>query len=276
MSTRGTTTSPLPRGGRAVMERRKLPTASLDYFPTPPWATRALLEHVIPDIFDGRSGASADAAGQPKAPLTCWEPAAGEGHMAAVLGERFGEVWRSDVHDYGGLHAVGSFVGQGADVVPEARFQRDAACPMPRPDWIITNPPFNLAEAFALRAIDAAARGVALLVRTNWLESAGRFNDIFRPHPPSLIALYVERVPMVAGRWDPDASTATSYAWVIWDRAHGAAATRFTWIPPGCRDRLTRPDDRRRFAPETLPPSMFDAASGPAPERPTEHDEVQP
>lgn len=255
MSARGTTASPLPRGGRAVMERRKLPTDSLDYFPTPPWATRALLEHVIHDIFVGASGADMApapvGAGQPKAPLTCWEPACGGGHMVNVLTERFRTVYASDVHDYGGRQWVGSFVGHGPDVIHE-RFSDPI-------DWIITNPPFNLAVEFAERALGVATAGVALLVRMSWLEGGDRYRRLFERTPPAVVAPFVERVPMVAGRWDPDASTATAYAWFVWKRLEGplATETRLVWIPPGCRERLTRSDDRRRFAPETMPPGFL-------------------
>jgi hypothetical protein len=64
---------------------------------------------------------------------------------------------------------VGSFVGCGPDVatVPSV------------PDWIITNPPFNLACEFALRAISIAHAGVALLVRSAWSEGGDRYRDLF-------------------------------------------------------------------------------------------------
>ncbi len=211
-----------PADHRAVMASRREPPDSLDYFPTPPWTTRALLEHVIPD-----------AAG------TAWEPACGEGHMAAVLREHFDFVSASDVHDYG-FGLVGSFVGQGADVMPAS----DA-------DWIITNPPFNLAVEFAERALAEAAQGVALLVRTSWLEGGDRYTRLFVPHPPSIVAQFVERVPMVKGRWDPKASTATSYVWVVWRKDWEACGTELVWIPPGCRARLTHDDDVARFATPT-------------------------
>jgi hypothetical protein len=68
-----------------------------------------------------------------------------------------------------------------------------------------------------------------------------------------LIAPFVERVPMVKGRWDPDASTATCYAWFVWVRDTAPRAP--FWIPPGCRTALTRADDRQRFAAWTLSPS---------------------
>lgn len=222
-------------GHTAVMAGRLEPPDSLDFFPTPPWATRALFGHVLP-YAGGRA----------------WEPAAGEGHMAAVLGEVFDEVYRSDVHDYGGLNAVGSFTGVGADVV---------ACPAPRPDWIITNPPFNLAVDFAERALSEAGEGVALLLRTSWLEGADRYERLFRDSPPSIVAPFVERVPMVKGRWDPDASTATAYAWFVWVKGAQWDGTGMIWIPPGCRHRLERPDDRRRFTTaEDDGPTLFESA----------------
>lgn len=216
----------------------------LNFFPTPPWATRALLEYVI-----------GDAGG------TAWEPAAGEGHMAAVLAERFDDVYRTDVHDHGGLHAVGSFVGVGADVV---------SAPPHRPDWIITNPPFSLGLEFAERALQEAREGVALLVRSAWLETETRWERLFRDAPPAIVALFVERVPMHLGRWDPEGDTATAYAWVVWRRAApresetplescakparwGNGCTSLIWIPPGCRRRLEHADDRRRFAGSSAP-----------------------
>ena len=36
-------------------------------------------------------------------------------------------------------------------------------------DWVITNPPFRLAEEFVLRALNIARRGVAILARTVFL-----------------------------------------------------------------------------------------------------------
>lgn len=215
-----------PSGAGAVMASRREPPDSLDYFPTPPWATRALLRHVI---------------GEGRRAETCWEPACGEGHMAEVLRESFGAVLASDVHDYG--HGkIGSFVGTGLDVIPSP-----AETGWQEPDWIITNPPFNLAVEFAERALREAVQGVALLVRTSWLEGGDRFQRLFSTRPPARVGQFCERVPMVKGRWDPKASTATSYCWVVW-RTNGDGTTRLVWIPPGCRERLTRPDDVQRFA----------------------------
>jgi len=205
-------------GSRAVMASRAEPDESLDYFPTPPFATRALCEVILPRYCIARSSAA-------------WEPACGEGHMAEVLGEYFREVVATDIHDYG-YGDVANFLNPGAHCFP---------------DWVVTNPPFSdKAEAFVLRAIEVARVGVAMFLRLQWLETVGRYERIFKPHPPALIAQFSERVPLCKGRWDPDGSTATAYLWIVWNRSH-RGPTEFAWIPPGQRERLTRPDDRDRF-----------------------------
>lgn len=155
--------------------------------------------------------------------------------MAEVLREFFPVVVASDVHDYGKGYEVGSFVGQGPDVVPSRNV-----------DWIITNPPFNLASAFLDRALIEARCGVALLLRTSWLEGGERYRAIFRDRQPSGVYVFCERVPMVAGRWDPEASTATAYAWFTWFKPTGTT-TNLHWIPPGQREALERSSDRLRF-----------------------------
>lgn len=225
----------VPHGARAVMaSRRELPD-SLEFFPTPPWATRALLTHVLTAAF--RDAAAHEIGLVPA--NTCWEPAAGEGHMSAVLGEQFAGVWRSDVHDYGGLNEVGSFVGEGLDV---------AKGPPQAPDWVITNPPFSLGVAFVGRGLDVARVGVALLLRSQWLEGVERYETLFRNRPPAIVAPFVERVPMAKGRWDPDGSTATAYAWFVWTTCQRYRPAELRWIPPGCRQTLEHVHDRTRFA----------------------------
>jgi len=153
-----------------------------------------------------------------------------------VLEEYAREVIASDVHDYGAGALIGSFVGEGLDVI------RSQPC-----DWIITNPPFNLAEQFLTRAL-GDARGVALLVRLSWLETEERYETVFRDRPPNLVAIFSERVPMAKGRWNPKGSTATSYAWLVWNGSKYGRQSGCVWIPPGQRRRLTKPDDIKRFA----------------------------
>jgi hypothetical protein len=108
-------------------------------------------------------------------------------------------------------------------------------------DWVITNPPFRLAEEFVLKALRVARIGVAILARTVFLESVGRYETIFRDQPSTKFAQFVERVPMVRGRLDGKATTATGYAWFVWEK-HRCARPLLMWIPP-CRKTLERPRD---------------------------------
>lgn len=205
----------------AVMSQRIEPSDSPDDFPTPPWATRALLEHVI-------EAASLGA-------LSCLEPACGAGHMSKVLKEYFGEVRSSDAHNYG-YGAVRDYLS----------FPYEAKAV----DWIITNPPFRLAEEFVLRSLDVARVGVAMLVRTVFLESVGRYERLFRIRPPSVFAQFVERVPMVKGRLDARATTATGYAWLVWG-ARTENETKVRWIPP-CRRLLEKNYDYSHIQPSLI------------------------
>lgn len=218
-------------GARTVMGSRVEPDDSLDYFPTPPWATRALIEKVLPQV-----GARADCARQ-----QAWEPACGEGHIAGVLEEYFGTVVASDVHDYGcdGRMPPGWW-GFLNFLEPEDGVELPAA------DWIITNPPFHKkTEGFVLRALELARVGVAVFVRMQWLETKGRYERIFRDRPPTVVAFFAERVPLCKGEWKPEGDTATAYVWLVWLK--GRAPQAPFWIPPDCRDLLSRDDDAERF-----------------------------
>ncbi len=197
----------------AVMAQRIEAPDGLDHFPTPPWATRALCEWLAaPELL---SIHQRDA----------WEPACADGCMARPLAEYFRSVAASDVHDYG--------FGEVADFLwPTDR----------RADWIVTNPPFRLGQQFAETALERARHGVALLVRTAFLESADRHAALFCRRPPSDILQFVERVPMFKGRLDPKGSTATAYCWLVWRFDRERSDTRFHWLAP-CRKRLERAGD---------------------------------
>lgn len=211
----------------AVMSQRAEPHDSLDHFPTPPWATRALCEHVI------------DISGK-----SVWEPACGEGYMAEPLKEYARRVDATDIHDYS-YHTEECVQQRVVDFLwPHnlAPHQEHLGV-----DWVITNPPFRLGEQFVLRGLQVARIGVAMLVRSVFIESAGRYESLFKPCPPSIMAQFVERVPMVKGRLDRNASTATSYCWLVWYRNHGVLQTHLKWIPP-CRAKLERDSDYEQRA----------------------------
>lgn len=193
----------------AVMSQRIESLDSPDDFPTPPWATRALLEHVLSEVGGFR--------GQ-----TCLEPACGAGHMVKVLWDYFEKVEYLDAYDYG-FGPVGDFL--------KTNFAPKSV------DWVITNPPFRLAEEFLEKALGIARIGVAILARTVFLESVGRYRNIFMQTPPSRFAQFTERVPMLRGRLDAKATTATGYGWFVWETSVRLKHPKLLWIPP-CRKQL--------------------------------------
>lgn len=197
----------------AVMAQRIEPHDSLDFFPTPPWATRALCEWIA-------------GHGSTVAMMKAWDPACGEGHMSRPLAEYFETVKASDIAPYNGAGTVQDFLFSDYCTA----------------DWIITNPPFRLAERFAAHAFKLSQRGVALLVRTSFLEGQERFRELFDVSPPTDILQFTERVPMHKGRLEKSGSTATAYCWLVWHKRNFPGRTEFHWIAP-CRKRLEKDTD---------------------------------
>lgn len=198
----------------AVMQQRREGKDSLDDFPTPPWATRALCEWL-------------KRRGEPMEQMTCREPAANRGHMARPLGEYFAEVIASDVFDYGAGYPV-----------------QDYLFPFDEPvvDWVVTNPPFRLAEDFIRRALGHSRRGVAMIVRSAFLEGVGRYQHLFKLWPPSHVLQFTERVVMHRGKLSANGSTATAYCWLVWLKEDHGKPTKFDWLAP-CRRDLERAAD---------------------------------
>ncbi len=220
---------------RTVMAGRVESPDSLDYFPTPPWATRALVEDVLPYLGAQLQG------------FTIWEPACGEGHISGVLQQYGLDVDATDVFDYSqdGRSPPG-WTGT-CDFLNEDLLAEHGA------SWIITNPPFgDLSLQFALRAIERAEIGVALFLRTQWLEGVDRYEKLFRDNPPTLFAQFAERVNLCKGRWDPEGSTASQYCWLVWIK--DAAPRAPFWIPPGRRIERALPDDIERFTAKPVLP----------------------
>lgn len=218
----------------AVMQQRLEPHDSLDDFPTPPWATRALCE-----ALDGIGFA-------PRGVVR--EPAANRGHMVRPLAEAFDQVEASDIFDYGAGYPVRDYLF-GPDPVPV--------------DWTITNPPFRLAEQFIARARATSREGCAFILRSAFLEGVGRYERLFADSPPSYVFQFTERVVMHKGKLSAKSSTATAYCWLVWladpvGRTQidllFAGGAQFHWIAP-CRKRLERPGDYpvspEKTAPET-------------------------
>lgn len=173
-----------------------------DFYPTPRWATYALIES---EKFTG----------------DIWEPACGDGAMSEVLAETGNRVLSSDLYDRGYGEA-------GRDFLTSQQAATN----------IITNPPFNSAEGFVAAGLRGAGSKFALLLRLAFLEGANRTNTIFHVHPPSRVWVFSERITFYPKGAVQAGSGTTAYAWFVWDKSH-VGASQLAWLKPGFKARFS-------------------------------------
>jgi len=167
-----------------------------DFFPTPAWATHALIDN---ERFDGG----------------VWESACGNGAMSKVLEQAARSVTSSDLYDRG--------FGEGGVDFLEADWCADN---------IVTNPPYNAAEGFVRSGVRLARRKFALLLRLAFLEGANRANTIFAETPPSRVWVFSERITFYPAGAVQQGSGTTAYAWFVWDK-DAPSGTDLKWFKPG-------------------------------------------
>ena len=169
-----------------------------DFYATPARCTEALLR------------------ADPPPPGAVWEPACGDGAIARVLTAAGYEVTATDLHDRGYGEA-------GADFL-KSRPQRETLS-------IVTNPPFNLADDFALHALGTGAPYVAMFQRLAWLEGAKRYDRLWGPRSPSRVWVFSSRQTLWRGD-DPgkkDKGGAIAFAWFVWVRS-APPGPRLGWL----------------------------------------------
>ena len=174
-----------------------LPTREAnDYYDTPPPCTYALLDR---EIFVGK----------------VWEPAAGSGMIVNVARSWGYNCVRSDIVDRGCDAHMIDFLATTELLAPN----------------IITNPPFKLADEFALQAIKLGAEKIAIFQRLAWLEGAKRYDTFWSKHPPVRIWQFSKRQTLWRGD-DPAAKRTggtIAFAWFIFERGFKGAPS-MGWI----------------------------------------------
>lgn len=197
------------------------PRDSLDWYPTPAWGTRALIEHVFWPL------------GLFNADHEVWEPACGSLDMAKPLNEYYDCVHASDIDPRGDER------GNFGETI---NFLADNSAGVDSKDWVITNPPFNLFMEFFEQAMKVSRRGVALLAPLTVIEGRGRYEKIYKPYAGRYcIAPFVEGLPIIKNIVRKDATTARAYAWLI--VTHGNIdLPPLLHIPP-CRRALEKDSD---------------------------------
>lgn len=185
-----------------------------DFYPTPDWVTKALIDH---EPFQGE----------------IWECACGDGAMAEVLKTTDNPVLATDLHSRG-------YGISGEDFLTSKRIS----------DNIVTNPPFHSAEDFIRKALKSINKKAAFLLRLAFLEGIKRHNTLFSVIPPARVWVFSERITFYPATTDKKAgSGTTAYAWFVWDKQNTSGQTELKWLKPGYkttgRKAKTLPDPKQ-------------------------------
>ncbi len=183
-------------GGFKPTQKRNADIGGPDFFPTPAWATYALIDN---EKFSG----------------DIWESACGDGAMSTVLEETGCQVPSSDLFDRG-------YGTPGIDFLNTTK----------NVDNVVTNPPYNCAEGFVKTGLSITNQKFALLLRLAFLEGANRAQTIFSKTPPSRVWVFSERITFYPKNAVKKGSGTTAYAWFVWDK-NAPANTELQWLKPG-------------------------------------------
>ena len=190
-----------------------------DYYATPPEEVLNILDTYQPDFTD----------------CTILEPCAGEGHMAKsiwkyIMNNNFDNScllcteFQKRENKFPDEIIIG--YGKQFDFLSD-----DYSCiPITGIDWIIMNPPYATIEAFMIRALDIAQKGVIMLGRIQCLEGEGRYENVFMENPPTYVYTYVDRIQCWKNGQKPTGSSAQGYSWFIWDKSKANQETIHRWL----------------------------------------------
>jgi len=164
-----------------------------DFYPTPKNATQSLLDR---QKFEGN----------------IWECACGNGAMSEVMKENGYDVYSSDLinRNYGDV---------GIDFLKSDR----------QVDNIVTNPPFNLATEFTLKAFELAKYKVVMLSKISYLEGVKRKELIFNKNKLEKVLIFTRRVPFKKESTQKLAGGLMAFGWFIYDVNYNGKPT-IDWI----------------------------------------------
>ena len=149
----------------------------LDFYPTPPDVTHALMRFLDLE------------------PCIVWEPACGDGAMAEVLKKYTPTVLCSDLRETG-------YGEGGVDFLAE---RRDCGA-------IITNPPFNVSEDFIRHAL-TQADVVAMVLKSQYWHAKKR-TALFTEHPPAWVLPLTWRPDFMGG--ERGGAPTMEVHWTVW------------------------------------------------------------
>lgn len=138
-----------------------------------------------------------------------WECACGSGGISRVLEAAGLLVLSTDIEDHNYGLSGWDFLAWPA---------------LPTLPWIITNPPFSLAEEFMIKAYECSMDGFALFLKSRYMEGLKR-SKLLEKLGLNGFYVYEYRVPFLVGS---KPRNLISFAWYIFDK-HRTTRT-FGWI----------------------------------------------
>jgi len=166
-----------------------------DFYPTPRDVVEKLFDHYFLDGVDNE---------------TILEPCAGDGVIVEAIKRRYPRAVISAIE----IDATHEDALQATE--PDFYVLKDFLklnnAQLNCYDWVITNPPFSLAQEFIEKSLQIAQKGVIMLLRLNFLGSQKRHNFWIK-NPPDKIMVLSKR-PSFTG----NGTDSQEYAWFIWDK----------------------------------------------------------
>jgi hypothetical protein len=141
-----------------------------------------------------------------------YEPCCGQGHISKVLLEYFPEAnhYATDLIDRGYGEGGVDFILDSIDT---------------KADWIITNPPYSLAQEFITKSLFLTSKGVAMFLKIQFLEGQAR-RDWFKNTPLKYVYVFSKRQdplrdgmelnPETGKKW----GSTMCFAWYIWEQGY--------------------------------------------------------
>jgi len=193
--------------------------AELDYYATPTAEVENILNHLQYD-FTGKS---------------ILEPCIGGGHMLEGILNYLDQHNQIPKAIIGTEWADRGYVNNRCNITYGLDFLDDDY-PCEKADVIIMNPPYATLEPFLIRALEIAQEKIIVLCRTQVLEGASRYKNIFSTEPPNYIFQYVDRIQCWKNGKKPAGSSAQAYCWLVWDKCipkkpdNIKYSSQLTWI----------------------------------------------
>lgn len=178
-----------------AMENSNFERKELDFYPTPPEVTQAL----IPFLFEYPIGLTKEN--------TIWECACGNGAMSEVLKPHFKEVISTDINWYGYGY-------------PNINFYELQS---PYSSVIITNPPYaSDAEKFIRKGLELTKpyNGIMALILRKEFDSAKRRNDLFNIQSPFCMKIDLLWRPRWFDYIPGDCGPRHNFSWFVWNWKH--------------------------------------------------------